>query len=47
MLAEGVARLEDECFKGTDIVEVVIPKSTKSIGNKAFSGCKNLSSVTL
>ena len=46
-LAEGVREIRENSFRGTDIAEIVIPKSIKVIGNRAFGECKNLTSVIL
>lgn len=42
-----VVAIADNAFSNTDITNIVIPASVKSIGNGAFSGCYNLWSVSL
>ena len=44
---EGVREIAANSFSGTEIIEIIIPKSVKSIGNEAFYDCKNLTSVIL
>ena len=39
---EGTKRLDVCCFRGTEVEEVVIPKSVEEIGLYAFSGCQKL-----
>ena len=34
-------------FGGTDIIEIIIPETIKSIGNYAFRNCPNLISITI
>ena len=46
VLQEGLESIENAAFSDLPIKELVIPRSVKSIGDLAFSDCKNLSSVT-
>ena len=54
ILQEGLEIIGDECFSNgilndidNQIREITIPKTVKSIGNKAFYNCGNLTSITL
>ncbi len=44
-LAEGLEVIPAGCFARTAITEIRIPTSVKSIGEKAFNACNNLSDV--
>ena len=37
-LQEGLENIREECFSGTNIREIVIPKSVRKLGNYAFYG---------
>ena len=37
-LQEGLESIREECFSGTNIKEIVIPKSVRKLGNYAFYG---------
>ena len=39
--------IEKECLKNSEIRRIIIPKSVKTIEDKAFNECYNLNSVTL
>ena len=41
-----VTAIGNQCFEKQSLKSVVIPESVTFIGNKAFQGCKNLTSVT-
>ena len=42
-----VTNIDTYTFDGSTITSVSIPNSILSIGNEAFSGCKNLQSITI
>lgn len=42
-----VVSIGENVFMNTEIEEVILPKSVKSIGRGAFSGCKNLHQIDL
>ena len=46
-LEGNVREIEKECFAGINIAEIIIPGSAKSIGDRAFRDCTNLTKVTL
>ncbi|MBQ7356615.1 MAG: leucine-rich repeat protein [Clostridia bacterium] len=45
-IPEGVVRISDMAFAGSDIVFVTLPESLRAIGHKAFYGCARLALVT-
>ena len=45
-LTEGVRILESECFMGTNIKSLTLPKSLECIGESAFFQCEFLTTVT-
>lgn len=42
-----VTDIPDSCFRGTDLISIVIPDNIQKIGWTSFGGCKNLESVTI
>ena len=46
-LSANLAEIPDECFNNANINAIDVPASVKSIGEKAFSDCGSLESVTL
>lgn len=44
---KSVVAISPNCFEGSDISEIYLPKSVKEIGNYAFSGCFGLNKVVL
>ncbi len=47
IIPEGVTRIGEFVFEGTDVVSVSIPEGVTHIEQWAFSRCKNLVSVTI
>ena len=47
VIPEGVTSLEDSVFQNMSISAVTFPSSLTSIGEYAFSGCRNLNSVDM
>ncbi len=47
VFAEGVTFIPDTCFAATNIREVILPKTVKTLDTQAFAGCENLETVTL
>ena len=47
VIPEGVKRIGNHWFWGSEVESVEIPASAKEIGADAFCNCKNLKSVTL
>lgn len=45
-VADGTVRISASAFAGSDISQVILPATLKSIGHKAFYDCRNLSVVT-
>ena len=45
--AEGVSYIPETCFAGTQLTEVILPSTVKTIAWQAFSGCENLKKVKL
>ena len=45
-VAENTVRISDMAFAGTNITNVILPYTVKSIGHKAFFGCDKLNVVT-
>jgi hypothetical protein len=41
-----LSRIEKEVFRGTGLIEIVIPSSVEFLGERCFSECESLSSVT-
>ena len=41
------AKIGDEAFADSKVTSVILPNYVKAIGNRAFSGCKNLESITI
>lgn len=46
-ISESIERIGANAFSKTDIKEVCLPTTLKSIGIEAFNGCANLNNVTL
>jgi len=46
-IAEGVTEIQDKTFYYSDVSEVSLPNSLKSIGDSAFNGCKNLEKISI
>ncbi|MBQ3300651.1 MAG: leucine-rich repeat protein, partial [Eggerthellaceae bacterium] len=46
-IPDVVLDIAEQAFSGSAISEVSIPASVKSIGPRAFSGCRNLETVTI
>ncbi|MCR5503603.1 MAG: leucine-rich repeat protein [Lachnospiraceae bacterium] len=46
MPSEGTVTLTKDYFNGTDVTEVVLPASIKTIDSNAFDGCTKLASIT-
>jgi len=44
-IPESVVSIQDNAFTNTAISEIVFPSKLSSIGNSAFTGCKNLKKV--
>lgn len=44
---DGIECIPSQCFSGTNIKELVLPGSVRSIKSNAFSECKQLEKVTL
>lgn len=44
---EGVTTIPEACFAGTEIREVILPKTVKTVEWQAFAGCENLERVIL
>ena len=44
-IGENVKRIPDYAFQETSLTTVTIPENVATIGNSAFSGCKNLTEV--
>ena len=45
---DGVTRIDDEAFSGhSEIIEITLPASLKSVGSNAFSGCTGLAAVSI
>ena len=47
ILDEGIEIIGNNAFRGTEISQIVIPDSVKSVGNYAFSSCGSLTTVTI
>ncbi len=47
ILDEGIEIIGNNAFWGTEISQIVIPDSVKSVGNYAFSSCGSLTTVTI
>ena len=45
-VAEGTVRISALAFAGSDVVQVVLPSTLRSIGHKAFYGCEKLTMVS-
>ncbi len=45
-VAEGTVRITALAFAGSDVVQVVLPSTLRSIGHKAFYGCEKLTMVS-
>lgn len=43
----AVTEIRDDAFRTSNITEVIIPASVKTIGSNAFNGCNNLKYVTI
>lgn len=46
-ISDGITHIGSNSFRNSEIRSVIIPSSVKSIGDKAFSGCKELTVVEL
>lgn len=46
-IEEGIERIGDYAFKSKDLNKVSFPQSLKSVSNHIFSGCKNITSISL
>ena len=46
VIPEGIERIGNQWFWGSDIESIEIPATAKEIGADAFYNCKNLKSVT-
>ena len=46
IVPEGVVRISDMAFAGSDVVFATLPETLRSIGHKAFYGCDSLALVT-
>ena len=46
-LPEGLTKIGNNAFAGTNLTEIIIPASVASIGDLAFFNCYSLSSVTI
>ncbi len=46
-LADSILRIGQSAFRGSNLVSITIPQSTKAIENDAFRDCKNLTSATI
>ena len=46
-LPETTKSIEEEAFRGTGIIEVIIPDGAKTIGTRAFANCRNLAVVCI
>ena len=46
-IPEGIYKLDDDCFRDSDICEIVIPDSVREIGCNCFFHCSKLSSIQL
>ena len=44
-LKEGVEKLGEKCFKNSDLIEIILPKSLKEIEEDAFDNCNKLEKV--
>lgn len=44
---EGVERIEDNAFSGSGLIEAILPKSLRFIGQCAFEGCTRLERIDL
>lgn len=47
VIPEGVTRIGQYCFAGSNIISVVLPSSLQSIGEKAFLSCDSLEWILL
>ncbi len=45
-VADGTVRIAAQAFAGSDIVQVMLPSTLKSIGHKAFYACDSLTMVS-
>ncbi len=46
-IPDGVVKIEESAFVECDIQSIIIPKSVRTIGSKAFLGCESLTSITI
>lgn len=46
IISDGVEKIGDEAFFGTDITKITLPSSLKSIGKYAFANCMDLLQVS-
>ena len=47
VIPEGVEEIGNDAFRGTQITSVTLPRTINRIGNYAFSGCTQLTTVTI
>ena len=47
VIKEGVTRIGEYAFQGSQIKEITIPSSVEVIEELAFGGCKNLTKITI
>ena len=47
LLPEGIKAIPDELYKGTAITELTIPEGVESIGEQAFTSCKELTALVI
>jgi hypothetical protein len=46
-IPEGVTRIGNSAFRGSNITSMVLPEGVTSIGNHSFSDCSKLATITL
>lgn len=47
LLPEGIKAIPDELYKGSAITELTIPEGVESIGEQAFTSCKELTALVI
>ena len=47
VVSETVEKIDAECFKDSDVEEIIFSNTIRELGDSAFENCKMLKSITL